>query len=128
VSNPVMLCVVPVKGGAMRYMLLMCDDGAEGPGPAEIAAMPEFQRWEREMERRGIPHRGVRLRPPVEAVTVRVREGQVLVSDGPFAETKEQVGGYELIECGDLDEAIEAAAGHPTAIRYAVEIRPFWEG
>jgi hypothetical protein len=85
----------------MRYMLLVCDDTT-------------------------VPHRGVRLRPHTEAVTVRVRDGEVLVADGPFAETREQIGGYELVECADLDEAIEAAAGHPAASRHAVEIRPFW--
>jgi hypothetical protein len=112
----------------MRYMLLMCDDGAAEPGPAEIAVMPEFVVWQRENERRGTSHRGVRLRPPAEAVTVRVRDGVMLVSDGPFAETKEQIGGYEVIECADLDEAIEVAGGHPSAARFSVEIRPFWEG
>ncbi|GIH15361.1 YciI family protein [Rugosimonospora africana] len=112
----------------MRYMLWICDDGAPSPGPAEIVAMPEFIEWERGLSERGIPHRGVRLRPPSEAVTVRVRGGETLVADGPFAETKEQIGGYEIIECADLDEAIEVAGGHPAAARYPVEIRPFWEG
>jgi hypothetical protein len=55
---------------------------------------------------------------------VRVRGGETLVSDGPFADTKEHIGGYEIVDAADLDEAIEAASGHP-ACRVGVEIRPF---
>jgi hypothetical protein len=111
----------------MRYMLWMAGDGAVEPSPDEIAAMPEYDAWVAEMARRGVQHRGVRLRPPGEAVTVRVRGGRVLVTDGPFADTKEQIGGYEIIEVANLDEAIEVASGHPTSIGGAVEIRPFPE-
>jgi hypothetical protein len=107
-------------------MLLMCDDGAEELSPAQIAALPEYVTWLQQVDGRGIAHRGVRLRPPAEAVTVRVRGEQVLVTDGPFAETTEQIAGYEVIECADLDEAIEVAGDHPTAARFSVEIRPFW--
>jgi hypothetical protein len=110
----------------MKYMLLMCDDGT-GPGPDEIVVSPEFLTWQKDVDGRGVPHRGARLRPIDQAVTVRVRDGKLLVTDGPFAETKEQVSGFELIECTDLDQAIEVAAGHPTADRFTVEIRPFWE-
>jgi hypothetical protein len=55
------------------------------------------------------------LRPAEDATTVRVREEEVLLSDGPFAETKEQVAGYDIIECEDLDEAVEVLSGHPMA-------------
>ena len=58
---------------------------------------------------------GAGLRPPCEATTVRVRDDEVLLTDGPFAETKEQIGGFVLIDCADLDEAIEIAAEHPAA-------------
>ena len=109
----------------MQYMLWMAGDGAYEPSPEEIYAMKEFIAWEEDMARRGIPHRGERLRPPGDAVTVRVRGGQVLVTDGPFADTKEHIGGYEIIEVANLDEAIEVASGHPTSIGGAVEIRPF---
>ena len=109
----------------MRYMLWMAGDGAYEPSPDEIYAMKEFIAWEEDMARRGIPHRGERLRPPGDAVTVRVRGGQVLATDGPFADTKEHIGGYEIIEVANLDEAIEVAAGHPGSTGGAVEIRPF---
>jgi len=56
-----------------------------------------------------------------------VRGDEVLLSDGPFAETKEQVGGYDLIECADLDEAIEMASKHPVARFGTIEVRPIWE-
>ena len=69
---------------------------------------------------------GDRLRPVADATSVRVRGGEVLLSDGPYAETKEQVGGYDVIECADLDEAIEVASKHPVARFGTVEVRPFW--
>ena len=111
----------------MRYMLLMWDDQVEALSPDQIAARPEMVTWLKDVEARGVQHQGVRLRSASDARTVRVRDGQIMVTDGPFAETKDQIAGYELIECADLDEAIEVAAGHPTAARYSVEIRPFWK-
>ncbi|WP_147943239.1 YciI family protein [Microbispora sp. CSR-4] len=103
----------------MKYVLLICgdesaaehaDDGCGG-GSGKMAE-------------RGVLRGGAGLRPPSDATTLRVREGEVLLSDGPFAETKEQLGGFCLIECADLDEAIEIAAAHPAAAYGAIEIRP----
>jgi hypothetical protein len=71
---------------------------------------------------------GSRLRPTADAITVRTREGEVLISDGPFAETKEQIAGYDIIECADLREAIEVAGAHPTTRHGTIEIRPFPAG
>ncbi len=109
----------------MRYMLLLCDIDTT-MGPSDLAVHPDHKAWRVETDGRGIKHRGVRLRPASEAVTVRVRNGEVLVSDGPYAETKEQVGGFEIIELDDLDHAIERAGAHPAASGF-VEIRPFPE-
>jgi hypothetical protein len=67
------------------------------------------------------------LRPVANATTVRVRGGETLVSDGPFAETKDFVGGIDIVDCADLDEAIALAALHPYASRGCVEVRPVWE-
>jgi hypothetical protein len=61
------------------------------------------------------------------AASVRVRDGQLLVSDGPFAETKEQVAGFDLLECASQDEAVQVAARHPVAAIGTVEVRPFEE-
>jgi hypothetical protein len=108
-------------------MLMICDDGAELHSPPEIDAQPEFAAWLRDVGARGARRAGTLLRPPAEAVTVRVRDGQRLVSDGPFAETKEWVAGCEVLECEDLDEALAIAAKHPAAGRFPIEIRPFWE-
>ena len=65
------------------------------------------------------------LAPPAAATTIRVRDGELLVSDGPFAETKEVIAGYDLLECADLDEAIEVARTHPMARAGRLELRPF---
>ena len=111
----------------MRYMLMICDDESVQPSPAEMAADPKFWPWVEEMESRGVLRGGERLRPSSDATTVRVRDDEVLLSDGPFAESKEQMGGYNLIECADLDEAIEVASKHPVARHGTIEIRPIWE-
>jgi hypothetical protein len=79
------------------------------------------------MRRRGVLKQSVGLRPPTDATTLRVRGDQVLLSDGPFAETKDQIGGYSLIECADLDEAIEVASKHPWAEIGQIELRPLIE-
>jgi hypothetical protein len=103
--------------------------GAEDPAgrtAAEICASPEVRAWDEGLRERGIWRGGNLLRPPEEAKTVRVRDGAVVLSDGPFAETKDQVGGYTLIECADRDEALAAAAGHPCARFGMVEVRELW--
>jgi hypothetical protein len=111
----------------MRYMLMVTGDGSDLASPPEIDAQPEFVAWLRDVEARGARRVGTLLRPPAEAVTVRVRDGQRLASDGPFAETKEWIGGVEIVECADLDDAIAIASTHPAAGRFPIEIRPFWE-
>ncbi|MFI5718560.1 YciI family protein [Nocardia sp. NPDC051750] len=111
----------------MKYVLLICDDETVSPTNEEIAADPAHQAWTADVERRGAALGGARLRPVADATTVRVRDGETLVSDGPFAETKDFVGGIDIIDCADLDEAIEIAAGHPYARWGCVEVRPVWE-
>jgi hypothetical protein len=80
--------------------------------------------WTREMTERGLLRTTGGLRPPAEARTVRVRRRQLLLSDGPFAETKEQIAGLCILECADLDEAVEAASRHPAASYGTIEVRP----
>jgi hypothetical protein len=104
----------------MRYMLMICGDEN-----ADVELDP-VEPWVEEMEGRGVRLRGDRLGPTSQATTVRVRDGEVLLADGPFAETKEQMGGYDLIECRDLDEAIEIASKHPVAPFGSIEVRPLW--
>lgn len=111
----------------MKYMLMICGDESVILSPAEVHALPQVQAWDAEVDGRGIRRGGARLRPSGDATTVRVRHGEVLLSDGPFAETKEQVGGFDIIECPSLDQAIEIAAKHPAAAGGAIEVRPLWE-
>ena len=114
----------------MRYMLLICTDqtaiGALSPDE-ESAMLAGYAAFGEEMGRRGVLQDGNRLRPTTDATTVRVQNGDVLTSDGPFAETKEQIGGYYVVDCKDLDEAIEVASKIPAAGHGAVEVRPIWE-
>jgi len=113
----------------MKYLLMICleDDQAAASSPEDGAAMlAEYGAFADEMGARGVLQGGERLRPSADATTVRVRGGDVLVSDGPFAETKEQIGGYFLVDCADLDEAIEIAAKIPGARFGSIEVRPIW--
>ncbi len=107
-------------------MLLVCDEPRR-MSPAELAAWPEHAEWIGEMTRRGVLQGGGQLRPGREASTVRVRDGEILVTDGPFAETKDLIGGIALLECADLKEAIEVAAAHPLAKHGTIEVRPIWD-
>ena len=114
----------------MRYLLMVCaDEGVtEARSPEERSVVQaEFGAFGEEMGRRGVLLGGDRLRPTSDATTVQVRDGEVLVADGPFAETKEQIGGYCLVDCRDLDEAIEIASKVPGARFGTVEVRPIWE-
>jgi hypothetical protein len=110
----------------MTYLMLICVAENVQLTPEQSAAMgPATESWVAEMDGRGVRREGMPLRPVREAATVRVRDGEVLVSDGPFAETKEQIAGYDVIECSSLDEAIQVAAKHPVASLGAIEVRPF---
>ena len=111
----------------MKYMLMICVDESIELSPEEGAQVgPATEAWVEEMDGRGVRLQGDRIRPVSDATTVRVRDGELLVADGPFAETKEQIAGYDIIDCKDLDEAIEVAAKHPVAKFGTVEVRPFW--
>jgi hypothetical protein len=114
----------------MRYALLICNDETTmlAVSPAEAqASTAEYAAWAEEVGKRGLLQGGERLRPTSDSTTVRVREGEVLTSDGPFAETKEQIGGYFVDDCKDLDEAIAIAAKLPGARHGSIEVRPIWE-
>jgi uncharacterized protein (TIGR02246 family) len=106
----------------MKYMMLVRGDDSGDP-----AAGKPVEPWVEEQGADGVRLHGHRLRPAAEAVTVRVRDGEVLRTDGPFAETKEYVGGFDVLECADLDEAVRVAARHPGAADGAVEVRALWD-
>jgi hypothetical protein len=114
----------------MRYLLMNCTDenAIVALSPEEGSALiAEYEVFGEDIGRRGVLLAGERLRPTTDATTVRVRDGEVLVADGPFAETKEQIGGYYIVDCQDLDEAIEVASKIPAARHGTIEVRPIWE-
>ena len=114
----------------MKYMLLCYDDEQAWQRAGEVAlreAMQEAVQLCHEIDAKGQYLRAAPLHPVATATSVRVRDGKRLVTDGPFAETREQLGGFYLIEAKDLDEAIAIAARHPGARLGTVEIRPVRE-
>ena len=106
----------------MRYLFLVCVEPDVELTPEQANPGP----WVDEMTERKVRVLGDRLRPFADTTTVRVRDSELLVSDGPFVETRELVGGFDVIDCADLDEAIEIASKHPIARYGAIEIRPIW--
>ncbi|MEU8246872.1 YciI family protein [Nonomuraea sp. NPDC048916] len=110
----------------MRYVLMLCGDASAG-GVQDDTAIPGCGGWGEEMRSRGVLAGSTGLRPPADATTLRVRSGEVPLTDGPFAETKDQMGGFSVIDCANLDEAIEIAAKRPWAKVGKIEIRPVWK-
>jgi hypothetical protein len=116
----------------MKYLLLVCwdagrmNDQTEPEPSATPAEDEEGFPWVDDLRARGIWLTGDQLAPPRRGRSVRVRGGKTMVVDGPFAETKEAVGGFDLIECGSLEEAVEIAAAHPIAEMGTIEVRPLW--
>jgi hypothetical protein len=110
----------------MRYMLLLygCEERPQPGQPGFDEALAAVNAFAEECMRRGVLVGGQPLRPERTATTVRVRDGQTLITDGPFAETHEQLGGYYILDCQGLDEALELAALWPMAKTGAVEVRP----
>jgi hypothetical protein len=112
----------------MKYLLLMyADELKMSQSPEEQrAAEPVWSALSQEMKAAGVWLGSSGLSPIADATTVRVRDGITLITDGPFAETHEQLGGYFLVDCQDLDEALRWAAKIPTAAYGSVEVRPLW--
>lgn len=111
----------------MKYIALLYGEPDAGPVPGteEFARMLEdFEAATTAMAGAGVLVDSGPLQPPSSATTVRVRDGEVLLSDGPFAEIKEQLGGYYVLECADLDAALRYAATIPSARYGSVEVRP----
>jgi hypothetical protein len=116
----------------MKYLLLICWDtermnGQTEPDPGAVPAEDdEGFPWVDDLQARGIWLTGDQLAPPRRARSVRVRDGKTIVTDGPFVETKEAVGGFDLVECDSLEQAVEIAASHPNAESGTIEVRPLW--
>jgi hypothetical protein len=108
---------------SMKYMMFVATDlepdaGSESP--------EDLTTWFADVNGRGKYVTGDRLRPVEDATTVRVRGGDLLVTDGPFTESREWIAGFDILDCEDLDEAIEIASKHPMARFGRLELRPFW--
>ena len=114
----------------MRYLLLLYDNETR-PGSDPTAADPDeiagYIAFDKKTKAAGQYLGGDALQPTSTATTVRVRDGKTVITDGPFAETKEQLGGFYMIEAKDLDEALALAAEIPAARTGSVEVRPILE-
>ena len=114
----------------MKFLLFVCWDAEKmdpqsEPNPSDSSKEESFP-WLDDLQARGSWITGDQLAPPRRARSVRVRDGKTMVTDGPFLESKEAVGGFDIIECGSLEEAVEIAAGHPVARSGTIEVRPLW--
>jgi hypothetical protein len=120
--------VIP-KEAPVRYLLLIYVKETTDRPPAEVmeAEMKAYGTFTDDIRKRGLMEAGEALEPTTTATTVRVQDGRTVTTDGPFAETKEALGGFYLVNARDLDEAIELAARIPAAKHGAIEVRPIWE-
>ena len=114
----------------MRFLLLVNWDRAsmdarDEPAPGSTEEDEGFP-WLDDLQARGKWVIGDQLAPPRRARTVRMRDDRAAVTDGPFVEKKEAVGGFDLIEAEDMDEAVEIASRHPVAAIGSIEVRPLW--
>lgn len=112
----------------MQYLLLCCTNEKDWnnlPASERDGIMQEYRNWIQDLDRAGSHVTSAQLQPTGTAATVRMQRGKHVITDGPFAETKEQLGGYHLIECADMEEATSIAARIPTLrVGGTVEVRP----
>lgn len=109
----------------MRFLMLVCRDASMQFSAEERARIgPQVEAWVAEMERRGIRLWGDVLAPVDQTATVRVRDGEVAVAHGPSVATSEPASGFNVLDCADLDEAVEVSAKHPIARYGSIELRP----
>lgn len=112
----------------MRYVLLVCSDEAVQLTQEETEdRFAAYAACQDEMESRGVLVDRQRLRPTSASTSVRFSQNELVIADGPFAETKEQIAGYFVVEAHDLDEAVELASLIPAAHHGTIEVRPVWE-
>jgi hypothetical protein len=110
----------------MQYLLLIYSAESDDANQDMAKMMADYGAFTQGIVQNGNYKSADRLKPVATATTVRVRDGKTLTTDGPFAETREQLGGYYLVEAKDLDEAVGIAAKVPTAKHGSIEVRPIW--
>ena len=110
----------------MRYLMLVCLESKDAaPTAPNTSSGMDIDDWVETMDKRGARLLGWEIESAEQACAVRVRGDEVLVTDGPFVETKEVIAGFDVLEAADLKEAIEIAASHPMAYAGVLELRPF---
>jgi hypothetical protein len=119
------MTIESTEGAEMRYLMFVATDPENEPDPSGEGTLP-IEDWCDKHDATGARVMGERVRPAQDATTVRRRGGKVLVTDGPFAESREWIVGFDILECADLDEAIAVAAEHPMSASGRLELRPFW--
>ncbi len=107
----------------MQYLLMICHDDTFTPSETLVS---DIGAWIKEMESRGVRVYGNPLRPANDGITLRVRQGNLQRTNGPFVNSEEKMCAYELIECRDLEEAVSVASQHPMASVATIEVRPIW--
>jgi hypothetical protein len=123
----------PNPEGSMRYLILIYDENSANPppvapDPAQLQATTEaYNAYTKMLRDRGAYLGGEALQDVTTATTVRVRDDKTMTTDGPFAETKEALGGFYMVEAKDLDEALQLASACPGARFGSIEVRPIWE-
>jgi hypothetical protein len=116
-------------GNVVKYLMLVCrdtDDSATPPTQADRDGAPDVAQWWQAANDAGAYVMGDRLRPAAETMTVRVRGGELLVTQGPFTETSELVAGFDVLECESAQQAVEIASGHAMAHAGVIELRAMW--
>lgn len=113
----------------MRFMLFICHEERVVLNSATRAGIPAaVEAWVEEMEARGVRREGWELERGMGVRAVRVRDGKVVIEQGPVTEGEELITGFDILECDGLDEALEIAAKHPVATFGTIEVRPYVEG
>jgi hypothetical protein len=108
----------------MKYLFIISHDDLFRPSQDLITAI---HAWNQDMETKGVRIHGHPLRPPGDATTVRMRGGNVVLSNGPFSKSREQICAYELVDCPNQQAAVALASTHPMAGAAAIEVRPIWD-
>ena len=107
----------------MQFLLIIAHDDEFR---ADQELISSIYRWIEENSERGVRVRGAPLRPSAEAITIQIRDGVLSRKSGPFNDARDQMAAFELIECGDLEEAVKIASSHPMAAAATIEVRPVW--
>jgi hypothetical protein len=110
----------------VKFMLFIYPDRSVQPTAEQRSEIPDaVGAWVSEMEARGVREQGHVLQPVGEAATVRIRDGETMIGSGPLLEADPHISGFNILDCADLDEAIEVASKHPVATFGILELRPF---